>query len=83
MCDPQALLWEVNTEVTTLNYRILNSLTSAPTCRRLHITDTPAMRIVVILRRFTTSEHSIFFLFGSPSVRRLVLRPASSQLVAI
>ena len=32
MCDPKAQLWEeVVTEVTALNYRILNSVTLAPT----------------------------------------------------
>ena len=80
MCNPKAQPWEVVTEGTALDYRILNSLTSAPT-RLLTSHYCPACNEDNgDLARSTISDHSIFFPFGSPSVRRLVLRPASSQL---
>jgi hypothetical protein len=80
MCNPKAQPWEVVTEGTALDYRILNSLTLAPT-RPLTSHYCPACNEDNgDLARSTISDHSIFFPFGSPSVRRLVLRPASSQL---
>jgi len=50
MCNPKAQPWEVVTEVAALDYRLLNSLTSAPTRPLTSHYCPPAMRIMGIWR---------------------------------